>query len=107
MSKPPNARRIGGPLLWDQLSRPDTEQCQRFLAESLSLLLGDVLRSILSDASPAVAADESAIERYRNLADSLADGESRRFAKPTARGLESAGPLSAGELPAIRVPCSA
>ncbi len=78
MSKSPNARRIGGPLSWDQLSRPDAEQCQRFLAESLSLLLGDVLRAILSDASPSVAADESAIERYRNLADSLADGESRR-----------------------------
>src|ERR1700744_6543693 len=78
MSKSPNARRIGGPLSWDQLSRPDAEQCQRFLAESLSLLLGDVLRAILSDASPSMAADESAIERYRNLADSLADGESRR-----------------------------
>ena len=88
MSKSPNARRIGGPLSWDQLSRPDTEQCQRFLAESLSLLLGDVLRSILSDASPAAAAEESAIERYRNLADSLADGESRRR---TGAGLTRAG----------------
>ncbi len=89
MSKSPNARRIGGPLLWDQLSRPDSEQCQRFLAESLSLLLSDVLRSILSDASPALAADESAIERYRNLADTLAaDGESRRR---TAPGITRAG----------------
>jgi hypothetical protein len=58
------------------------------LAESLSLLLGDVLRSILSDASPAAAAEESAIERYRNLADSLADGESRRR---TGAGLTRAG----------------
>src|ERR1700743_141805 len=88
MSKSPNARRIGGPLSWDQLSRPDAEQCQRFLAESLSLLLGDVLRAILSDASPSLAADESAIERYRNLADSLADGESRRR---TGLGLTRAG----------------
>src|ERR1700727_3721627 len=88
MSKSPNARRIGGPLSWDQLSRPDPEQCQRFLAESLSLLLGDVLRAILSDASPSVAAEESAIERYRNLADSLADGESRRR---TGLGLKRAG----------------
>jgi hypothetical protein len=88
MSKSPNARRIGGPLAWDQLSRPDTEQCQRFLAESLSLLLGDVLRSILSDASPSLAADESAVERYRNLADSLADGESRRR---TSSGITRAG----------------
>jgi hypothetical protein len=88
MSKSPNARRIGGPLAWDQLSRPDTEQCQRFLAESLSLLLGDLLRSILSDASPTLAADESALERYRNLADSLADGESRRR---TSSGVTRAG----------------
>jgi hypothetical protein len=88
MSKSPNARRLGGPLSWDLLSRPDAEQSQRFLAESLSLLLSDVLRAILSDASPAVAADESAIERYRNLADSLADGESRRR---TRAGLTRAG----------------
>jgi hypothetical protein len=88
MSKSPNARRLGGPLSWDQLSRPDAEQCQRFLAESLSLLLGDVLRAILSDASPSVAADESSVERYRNLADSLADGESRRR---TGLGLTRAG----------------
>jgi len=39
------------------------------LAESLSLLFGDVLRSILSRCQPSRAADESAIERYRNLAD--------------------------------------
>src|SRR6202045_1378936 len=88
MSKSPNARRIGGPLSWDQLARPDTEQCQRFLAESLSLLLADLLRSVLSDASPALPADESAVERYRNLADSLADGESRRR---TSLGITRAG----------------
>src|SRR3979490_3518393 len=82
MSKSPNARRIGGPLSWEQLARPDTEQCQRFLCESLSLLLADLLRSVLSDASPALPADESAGERYRNLADSLADGESRRRTSP-------------------------
>src|SRR5476651_2089575 len=93
MSKSPNARRIGGPLTWDQLARPDAEQCQRFLAESLSLLLSDLLRSILSDASPAMAADESAVERYRNLADSLADGESRRR---TGAGLTRAGLTRAG-----------
>src|SRR6202167_1128308 len=78
MSKSPNARRIGGPLSWEQLSRPDAEQSQRFLAETLSLLLADLLRSVLSDASPALPADEAAVERYRSLADSLADGESRR-----------------------------
>ena len=37
-----------------------------------------LLRSVLADASPALPADESAVERYRNLADSLAEGESRR-----------------------------
>ena len=88
MSKSPNARRVGGPLSWDQLARPDPEQSQRFLAESLSLLLADLLRSVLSDASPALPADESAVERYRNLADSLADGESRRR---TSIGVTRAG----------------
>jgi hypothetical protein len=73
---------------WDQLSRPDAPQCQRLLAEALSLLLADLLRSVLSDASPALPADESAIERYRNLADSLADGESRRR---TSVGITRAG----------------
>src|ERR1700677_3594535 len=88
MSKSPNARRIGGPLSWEHLARPDTEQCQRFLAESLSLLLADLLRSVLSDASPALPADETAVERSRNLADSLADGESRRR---TSVGITRAG----------------
>ena len=88
MSKSPNARRLGGPLSWEDLSRPDADQNQRFLAESLSLLLADLLRSVLSDASPALPADESAVERYRNLADSLADGESRRR---TSLGITRAG----------------
>src|ERR1700738_4789393 len=88
MSKSPNARRIGGPLSWETLARPNTEQCQRFLAESLSLLLADLLRAVLSDASPALPADESAVERYRNLADTLADGESRRR---TSLGITRAG----------------
>src|ERR1700722_17371100 len=88
MSKSPNARRIGGPLSWDKLTRPDTEQSKRFLAEPLSLLLADLQRSVLSDASPALPADESAVERYRNLADTLADGESRRR---TSLGLTRAG----------------
>src|SRR3979409_522625 len=88
MAKSPNARRIGGPLSWELMARPDTEQCQRFLAESLSLLLADLLRSVLSDASPALRAEESAVERYRNLADTLADGESRRR---TSLGITRAG----------------
>src|SRR5216683_7931509 len=89
MSKSPNAKRVGGPLSWEELSRPDADQNQRFLAESLSLLLADLLRSVLSDASPALPADESAVERYRNLADSLADGESRR--RSTSLGITRAG----------------
>jgi hypothetical protein len=88
MSNSPKARRLGGPPPWDELSRPDSEQNQRFLAESLSLLLADLLRSVLSDASPALPADETAVERYRNLADSLADGESRRR---TSLGITRAG----------------
>src|SRR6202521_4659601 len=88
MRKSPNAKRVGGPLSWEELSRPDADQIQRFLAESLSLLLADLLRSVLSDASPALPADELAVERYRNLADSLADGESRRR---TSVGVTRAG----------------
>src|ERR1700693_145533 len=88
MPKSPNAKRVGGPLSWEELSRPDADQNQRFLAESLSLLLADLLRSVLSDASPALPADEFAVERYRSLADSLADGESRRR---TSLGITRAG----------------
>ena len=88
MSKSPNARRLVVRCAWDDLARPDAEQSQRFLAESLSLLLADLLRSVLSDASPALPADEAAVERYRNLADSLADGESRRR---TSLGITRAG----------------
>src|SRR5271156_1173504 len=88
MSNSPNARRLGGPKVWADLSRPDAEQSQRFLAEALALLLADLLRSVLSDASPAMPADEHSVERYRNLADSLADGESRRR---TSLGITRAG----------------
>ncbi len=42
----------------------------------------------LSDASPALPADESAVERYRNLTDSLADGEAGRR---TSLGITRAG----------------
>src|SRR5580700_2827956 len=55
MSNSPNARRLGGPKLWAELSLPD---------------------------------EESAIERYRNLADSLAEGETRRR---TSLGITRAG----------------
>ncbi len=88
MSNSPNARRLGGPKVWVDLARPDAEQSQRFLAEALALLLADLLRSVLSDASPALPADESAVERYRHLADSLADGETRRR---TSVGITRAG----------------
>ncbi len=88
MSQPLDARRFGGPLSWEQLARSDAEQSQRFLAESLSLLLADLLRSVLADASPTLPADESAVERYRNLTDALADVESRRR---TGLGVTRAG----------------
>jgi hypothetical protein len=88
MSNSPNARRLGGPRVWAELARPDAEQSQRFLAEALALLLADLLRSVLSDASPALPAEESAVERYRHLADSLADGETRRR---TSLGITRAG----------------
>jgi hypothetical protein len=74
MSNSPDARRIGSPPPWETLSRADPDQAQRFLAESLSLLLADLLRAVLSDASPAAPAEDSAVERYRSLAESMADG---------------------------------
>ena len=74
--------------MWADLARPDAEQSQRFLAEELALLLADLLRSVLSDASPALPADEASVERYRRLADSLADGETRRR---TSLGITRAG----------------
>jgi hypothetical protein len=88
MSNSPNARRVGGPRVWAELARPDAEQSQRFLSEELALLLADLLRSVLSDASPALPADEASVERYRHLADSLADGETRRR---TSLGITRAG----------------
>ncbi|MGD0490625.1 MAG: hypothetical protein ABSC32_03665 [Steroidobacteraceae bacterium] len=88
MSNSPNARRVGGPRVWAELARPDAEQSQRFLAEELALLLADLLRSVLADASPALPADEASVERYRHLADSLADGETRRR---TSLGITRAG----------------
>lgn len=88
MSNSPNARRVGGPRVWADLARSDAEQNQRFLAEELALLLADLLRSVLSDASPALPADEASVERYRRLADSLADGETRRR---TSLGITRAG----------------
>jgi hypothetical protein len=36
MSKSPNAKRVGGPLSWEELSRPDADQNQRFLADGES-----------------------------------------------------------------------
>jgi hypothetical protein len=88
MSNSPNARRVGGPRVWAELARPDAEQSQRFLAEELALLVADLLRSVLSDASPALPADEASVERYRHLADALADGETRRR---TSLGITRAG----------------
>ena len=88
MSKSLNDRGFGEPPSWDELARLDAEQSQRFLAESLSLLLADLLRSVLSDSSPALPADESAVERYRHLTDALADAESKRR---TGLGITRAG----------------
>lgn len=65
-------------LSWEKLARCEAEQRQRFLAESLSFLLADLLRSVLADASPALPAEESIVERYRELTESLADVQARR-----------------------------
>jgi hypothetical protein len=89
MSNSPDARRIGIPPPWETLSRADPDQAQRFLAEALSLLLSDLLRAVLSDASPAAPAEDSAVERYRSLAESMADGEPRR--RTTTAGITRAG----------------
>jgi hypothetical protein len=88
MSKSPDARRLGQPGSWSAFVQPDADQTRRFLAESLSLLLADLLRSVLADASPALPANEAAVERFRRLADSLAIADSFR---PTALGITRAG----------------
>ena len=68
MADSPNTRRAGRFLSWAQLADPSSEQCQRFLAEALAQSLSDLLRSILTNASPAIGANESMIARYRELA---------------------------------------
>lgn len=80
MAMPPHPRSPGAPLPWERLARCDAEQQQRFLAESLSILLADLLRSVLADASPALPAQESLVARYRELTEALADIEGRRHA---------------------------
>ncbi|MDE1924006.1 MAG: hypothetical protein KGL34_10590 [Gammaproteobacteria bacterium] len=88
MSKPPNALRFGDPRSWNEFARPDFDQSRRFLAESLSLLLADLLRSVLADASPALPADEGTVDRFRELADALEIPDS---ARPTGLGVTRAG----------------
>ena len=89
MSNSPNATTAGGAKSLGSIWRARTpSKASAFLAEALALLLADLLRSVLSDASPALPADESAVERYRHLADSLADGETRRR---TSLGITRAG----------------
>jgi len=53
---------------WSRLAEPGADQYQRFLAEALAQLLGDLLRSIIGNASPAAGANEAMIARYRELA---------------------------------------
>jgi hypothetical protein len=81
----------GWPLELGDLARRMPSKISGFLAESLSLLLADLLRSVLSDASPALPADERG-GALPQLADSLADGESRRR---TSLGITRAGSPSA------------
>ena len=68
MSDRSRPRRLGETGFWSELAQPDVEQSRRFLAESLSLLLADLLRSVLADASPAMPADEATVDRFRQLA---------------------------------------
>ncbi|NNM61806.1 MAG: hypothetical protein HKM03_06515 [Steroidobacteraceae bacterium] len=88
MSQPPNARRLGNPPVWGELALPDADQSRRFLAESLSLLLADLLRSVLADASPAMPADETAVARFSQLSMLLAGADAGR---PTGLGVTRAG----------------
>ncbi len=68
MSDPSTPRRLGETGFWGEFAQPDAEQSRRLLAESLSLLLADLLRSVLADASPAMPADEDTVDRFRQLA---------------------------------------
>ncbi len=80
MAKSPDARRFNEPLPWDQLAHPDSEQARRLLAESLSQLLADLLGAVLEDGSPSMPADETAVERYLDLTDALAEAKAGRRA---------------------------
>lgn len=88
MAGPSHPPRPGAQLPWERLASCDAEQRQRFLAESLSVLLADLLRSVLADASPALPAEDSLVQRYCELTTALADGEERRHAAP---GITRAG----------------
>jgi len=88
MAMPPHSPRPGAPQSWERLARCDAEQQQRFLAESLSILLADLLRSVLADSSPALPADELFVARYCELTTALADIEERRQAD---RGITRTG----------------
>jgi hypothetical protein len=55
------------PIPWQQMAISDLQQSERFVAESLAQLLADLLRSVLTDGSPAVVADADAVDRYRNM----------------------------------------
>lgn len=85
---PPHYPRPGAPLSWERLARCDADQQQRFLAESLSILLADLLRAALADSSPATPASPALVERYCELTTALADVEERRQAE---RGITRAG----------------
>lgn len=80
MPSSPRFHGAGPPLPWERLAQCDAGQQQRFLAESLSILLADLLRTVLADASPVLPAEESLVVRYRELTDALADFDGRRHA---------------------------
>lgn len=75
--------RTGAVPSWHRLSEAGAEQYQRFLAEALAQLLGDLLRSALDGANPSAGAGAALVARYRELAAACGAAESPVSAGPT------------------------
>jgi hypothetical protein len=63
--------------VWNEVARANPEQSQRFLAEALAQLLADSLRCALADASFSAPASADLLQRYRDLARTIADRDGR------------------------------
>lgn len=68
MSDSPEPGKKRSSPCWSILAEFSAGQEQRFLAESMAQLLGDLLRAVLQSKSPGSIAQAAMLERYRGLA---------------------------------------